>query len=178
MGKFIELTGKTFGRLTVISRSSGGTFWLCLCSCGRKATIQGSQMRKGMTKSCGCIRKETTARLKQTHQMCGTRFYNIWKGMNNRTNNPNNASYKHYGGRGIRCLWTNFDEFKRDMFDSYTIHCTTFSEKNTSIDRIEVNGHYSKDNCRWATRSIQSSNTRPRLLTERDFTGRFIKIIK
>mgnify|MGYP001605568036 FL=1 len=79
--------------------------------------------------------------------------------MKARCNNPKNHKYPIYGARGIKCLWNKFEDFRDDMYESYLEHVKEFG-KNTSIDRIDVNGHYCKENCRWATAKEQSINVR------------------
>lgn len=91
--------------------------------------------------------------------MSNTRFYRIWKAIKTRCNNPNAPFYYLYGGRGIKVEWGSFEDFYKDMFKSYEIHVKEFSEKNTSIDRINSNGNYCKTNCHWATARQQSINT-------------------
>lgn len=100
------------------------------------------------------------------------KFYRCWENIRLRTGQKGNKGYKNYGGRGIKVLWNSFEEFKNDMYDSYLKHVKEFGEENTSIERIDVNGHYCKDNCTWATWLEQSMNTRKRNvmgLTRRDF---------
>lgn len=94
------------------------------------------------------------------HGMRGTRFYTTWKHINSRCNSTRNQDFRHYGGRGIKNHWKDFLLFKQEMFDSYCKHVAKFGEKNTTIDRINNQGNYCRDNCRWATRAIQSRNTR------------------
>jgi len=94
------------------------------------------------------------------HGMEGTRFYIVWTGIKTRCNNPNVSCYSRYGGRGIKVLWKNFEEFRDDMYKSYLEHVKEFGEKQTQIDRKNNDGNYEKCNCRWATFSEQAQNKR------------------
>jgi len=91
--------------------------------------------------------------------MTNTRFYRIFCGIKERCDNENRDNYNRYGGRGIKCEWKNFEEFKNDMYESYLIHFGKYG-KDTSIDRINNNGNYCKKNCQFSTIKIQANNTR------------------
>lgn len=167
MSKFIDLTGKKFNRLTVNSingKKETIYFWNCTCDCGKEVIVAGYCLRKGNTKSCGCLKMQMLLERSYKHRMANTRFYKIWKGIFNRCSNPNNYSAKYYGGKGIKCLWSNFAEFKKDMYQDYLNHVEKFGEKQTTIDRANSNGHYCKENCRWATWEEQSTNRRKKRL--------------
>lgn len=88
------------------------------------------------------------------------RFYRIWEAVRRRCTNPNQDNYKYYGGRGIKVEWNSFLEFRDDMYQEYLEHVEKFGEKNTSIDRIDINENYCKENCRWATLKDQTRNTK------------------
>lgn len=101
------------------------------------------------SQSCGCLHREKVT----AHGMHNTNFYKVWSGIKDRCLNPNNKFYRDYGGRGIQCsAWINFEDFYRDMFDSYA--------RGLSIDRVDVNGNYCKENCKWSTPKEQQRNRR------------------
>lgn len=156
-----DITGQRFNRLLVLKRVENirtSAAWLCKCDCGNEIVTTGVQLRSGHTKSCNCLQKETIGNKRRKHGRSGTRLYKVWKGMRERCNNPNNISYKNYGGRGIVVCerWQNsFDNFLEDMGE----RPATIDSKFT-IDRIDVNGNYEPGNCEWKTYIEQGKNTR------------------
>lgn len=158
-----------FGRLTVIEvlpvRPKRA---LCRCECGVEKTVRLDHLKSGATQSCGCLHSErSSARTpalhaaNTTHGKSRTPVDSVWYGMRRRCNNPNSKFYQHYGGRGISIEWPDFASFYADMGDP---------PPGMTIERIDVNGNYSKANCVWATRTEQQNNRRAnRLLT---FNGR------
>ncbi|MFQ5953306.1 MAG: hypothetical protein ACE5JK_07925, partial [Candidatus Omnitrophota bacterium] len=134
---------------------------------------RGVSLNNGSCKSCGCVQKEKAANLgrsKRRHGFSGTRFYRIWKGMKNRCYNKKEPAYLRYGGRGI-CIcqrWHTFENFKQDMFDSYLIETKHHGEKRISIDRINNEGNYCPENCRWTTIKVQNSNRRIKKLSQKE----------
>lgn len=140
-------------RLTVISeiKVNGHIKLLCRCECGNTTVIFKSSFNKG-TYSCGCLSAELNAFKGVRHGKCGTTEYRIWCNMKSRCKNNNSKGYANYGGRGITISeeWEIFENFYKDMGDR--------PGKNYTLDRIDNNKGYCKENCRWATWEIQSTN--------------------
>lgn len=161
----IDMTGQKFGMATVLGfhHVNGQAYWLCKCDCGTEFVTNGWNLRKGITKSCGCYKKIFCEMFKTTHGDTGTKFYGIWSSMRNRITNDNVPEYKFYGGRGITICdeWLIYENFKSDMFKSYMEHCAEFGGgHNTTIERNDTNAGYGPKNCAWATQVEQNNNRR------------------
>lgn len=159
--KLQNYIGKRYGKLVVVN-VVGVDKCEVWCDCKKRKIVFISNLNKGRTKSCGCSKTENITGKKNhnyKHGDSGSRLYKIFSGMNVRCKNKNRASYKDYGGRGIKVEWLKFEDFKADMSESYDDHCLEYGYLNTSIERMDVNGNYCKSNCRWATKKIQSLNT-------------------
>lgn len=164
-GTAFDLTGKKFGRLTVIEMAaekmkSGEAKWVCRCDCGTSRLVPSYRLRSGRTKSCGCLAREQVASRNTKHGMFGTRIYRIWSGMMTRCTNENAINYADYGGRGIKVCdaWQQFENFYADMCDGY--------RDDLSLDRIDGDGDYRPDNCRWETATRQQRNRRNTVFIE------------
>ena len=157
MPKFIDLSGKKFGRLTVLSIQEPKAVrskWFCVCDCGKNIVVEVSSLRNGRTKSCGCYRQDKSKERMTTHGLRKTRTYRIWAAMKTRCLNHNAPAFMSYGNRGISICerWSSsFVNFLEDMGEA---------PDNCSIDRINNNLGYSKENCRWATVKQQNTNRR------------------
>lgn len=159
--KRLDLNGKVFGRLSVVGcdgpNREGAITWMCECECGNSVSLRGSDLKRGFVKSCGCLAKEIVARRNKKHGGSSTRVYRIWQAMLDRTGNPRASRYSYYGGRGITVCedWKDFATFRSwAMANGYS--------DDLSIDRVNNDGNYQPENCRWATQKMQVQNRRPR----------------
>lgn len=170
MGKFVDLTGKRFGRLIVIEKSdkiiypNGKTSvtWLCRCDCGENVIVESKSLKSGNTKSCGCFRKEHSSEKFKKHNMYGTRIYGIWAQMVQRCTNKKSDSRGIYIKRGIKICkeWRESPEefIKWSMENGY--------EDTLTIDRINNDKGYSPENCRWVNYETQANNKRNTIYIE------------
>lgn len=154
---FIDEAGKRYGRLQVLAMAARGhnrsVRWLCRCDCGVENVVLGSSLRRGVTVSCGCNRREKLAASARTHGWSQTRTYKTWRGMVGRCTDPRNASFAKYAGRGVTVCdrWLTFEKFLEDMGER---------PAGKTLDRIRNEDGYAPGNCRWATVTEQNNNRR------------------
>lgn len=173
----LNLIGQKYGKLKVVSSvdsKNNKTRWHCLCDCGNKCIVFTSYLRSGRTKSCGCLRKKPKnyqlpryKYVKHGHCLNGTKSktYRNWQLMIYRCDNPKNKDYQYYGARGIKVCssWYDFQNFLNDMGEAP-------SQKH-NIHRINNDGNYEKENCRWTTLHFHIRNTRKRIDNTSGYVG-------
>jgi len=167
--RVIGITGRRFGRLVVLElrperNGDGGTLWHCRCDCGGEHIARGDHLRRGTTKSCGCLRRERGKKQFTKHGMWGTRAYRIWQGMLTRCLNPRHRSYSSYGGRDdvpvTVCERWRFGENGQHPFLCFLADMD-HPPPGLTIDRTDNSLGYMPSNCKWATRAEQVHNRRP-----------------
>lgn len=177
MGAFVDITGQRYGRLVAVKQNgynkSGRILWLCKCDCGGSVTTSSNSLRRGHTRSCGCLSNESRASRAQAageargkqilkHGQAGSRLYAIWKSMRQRCNNPNDRFYSDYGGRGISVCseWDDFQAFQEFAMKNGYDPEAPFGE--CTLDRIDNSKGYNPTNCRFTTLTVQANNRRKR----------------
>lgn len=163
MPKLIDLTGHRYGRLTVLRmapRVKGrGVEWVCKCDCGKETVVKANSLRQGNTKSCGCLHREILIRRNRKHGRAArgnkSRLYGIWSRMRQRCSDPGTEDYERYGGRGITVCeeWQDFQAF-------HDWACANGYRDDFSIERIDNDGDYEPDNCKWIPMERQARNKR------------------
>lgn len=163
--KFQDLTGNKYNHLTVLKRAPNqgkNTMWECRCDCGNITTVSAPHLKSGHTKSCGCLHKETMRNMMQTHGLTHHPLYRVYRGIVDRTTLETCQCYKDYGGRGIKMCQEWADDFEA----FYQWAMSHGYEKGLTIDRIDTNGDYCPENCRWVTHKVQQNNRRNNRLLE------------
>ena len=156
------MVGMKFGRWTVIGGSERHTkpcgqkeiMYLCQCECGKKSKVRKSQLLRGKSKSCGCLSADAARERAYKHGMSNSKIRSVHNAMKQRCDNPNNHAYIRYGGRGIIYSqdWVTLNGFLKDMLHSY--------KEGLSLERVDVNGNYCKENCKWISMDEQARNKR------------------
>ena len=162
MPEFIDLSGKRFGMLTVMRRhetTNSHVYFECLCDCGKTAVVRNDKLTNGSKTNCGCQRKR---RNDGTHYESRSKLYHVWVAMRQRCYNINSHEYSSYGGRGIVVCpeWLGHDGYIH--FREWALshgYDEKLGGKQCSIDRIDVNGNYCPENCRWISIQEQQTNT-------------------
>jgi hypothetical protein len=167
-----DLSGEKFGRLTVIEKQMRGkrTYYLCKCNCENKTEkyIRADALTGGKTRSCGCynleVAKVTLLKSNTTHGLSRTKLYGIWGGMIARCENTKEETYKNYGGRGIKIC----KEWREDFlsFHKWSLENGFEEDKGLSIERVNVNGDYCPENCKWANQLEQANNKTTTIFVE------------
>ena len=162
--KRLELEGKSFGMLKVLSRADNSSkcrvLWNCQCLCGNKSLVSSTDLTNGHTKSCGCLKKK--------HGFTGTRLYNIYKSMKQRCYRHNCKDYKNYGARGIKIC----DDWLNNPLCFFNWAMANGYEESLTIDRINNDGDYEPSNCRWSTILTQSNNRRSSVIINHNGLGK------
>lgn len=170
MARYEDLTGKKFNYLTVIKlkeKNKKGTRWLCKCKCGNRVIVLASHLKDGHTKSCGCFRKNKSKEEHPTykHGKRHSRIYSTWVNMKTRCYNKNVKAYKNYGERGI-IICDDWIDKENGFINFYNWAIKNGYKDDLTIERINVNGNYEPNNCKWVTYKEQNNNRRSNMYIE------------
>lgn len=177
--QFKDLTGSRFGRLVAITSFIRGKYryWHCVCDCGSEKDIQSGHLfspgGSETVRSCGCLMRDVNSVRLSTHGLTRHQLYPVWQGFKMRCNQVGNKDYERYGGRGIKYYseWGDFQEF-------YNWAISAGWESGLTLDRKDVNGDYSPDNCRFVTQKVQQNNRRNnKVVTYKGKTGKLSEFL-
>ena len=162
MGVRSNLEGRKFNRLLVLRKVNNGkrmTYYECLCDCGNYHIANGAMIKSGRIKSCGCLQREKASEISKTHGLSKTRLYRVWRGMITRCENPKSDYYYIYGAKGVSVC----DEWRKDFVSFVKWALENGYDENAefskcTLDRIDPNGNYEPNNCRWVDMHEQGLN--------------------
>lgn len=157
-----DLKNQRFGNLVVIERVENlnkKTRWKCICDCGNYKNVLSNHLKSGAITNCGCIKSKQISKANTKHGLSNSRIYRIYNHMKDRCYRKNDKRYKDYGGRGIK-ICKEWIEKENGFMNFYNWAMNNGYDENLTIDRIDVNGNYEPDNCRWSTMIQQCNNTR------------------
>lgn len=166
-GQYLDLSGQRFGQLVAVEidhHAGSRAIWKCKCDCGNMALVSVSNLRDGHTQSCGCLQATRVSDALRTHGHKGSRsvnrLYPIWRAMKQRCFRQSSKAYKYYGGRGITVCdeWLKYENFMKWAYSHG--YDPNVERGKCTIDRIDVNGNYEPNNCRFVDMVVQNNNKR------------------